>query len=91
MDHHQPMAGIHIMTFDAMRAEYMTRFLVWVSVTTGTPQTAWDTTFPDCPTRTSCQNALPGVLTSSDLPARVDGHPTGKKKPGGEPGHKVSR
>jgi len=45
MDHHQPMAGIHIMTFDAMRAEYMTRFLVWVSVTTGTPQTAWDTTF----------------------------------------------
>ena len=45
MDHHQPMAGIHISRFDAMRAEYMARFLVWVSVKMGSPKTAWDTTF----------------------------------------------
>ncbi len=95
MDHHQLMAGIHMSRFEAMRAEYMARFLVWVSVTTDTPQTAWETTFPDCPMGTSCQNALPGVLTSSDLlvppPLMAAGRLAGKKKPGGEPGHEVSR
>jgi hypothetical protein len=80
MDHHQPMAGIHISRFDAIKAEYMARFLVWVSVTMGTPHTAWDTTFPDCSTRTACQNAVPGVLTSSDLvPERAKKSPAGSR------------